>query len=174
VDHWKQGPSVKKAKGRYRFRRGRFPCRGLWCFLQRGARLTCFGLDRLSRQDFSGWFRLYSDSGASAYYKHSKVLWLLLFYSGKGFGIPGLARARAVKQNDDFRLYPVKGIGLDLPPTSVLRGRDQAESTDKQTFTIPPPRILCDLSHYTVTPHALLHFHFWHFVKIPASNDSAH
>jgi hypothetical protein len=36
-----------------------------------------------------------------------------------------------------------------------------------------PALILWNLSHYTVTPHAILDPHFWLFVTIPAWNDSA-
>jgi hypothetical protein len=65
-----------------------------------------------------------------------------------------------------------KSIRFSTGTEAPQNARVQAETTDNQSFTIPG-RILWDPSHYTVTPHALLHFHFRPFVTIPASNDSA-
>jgi hypothetical protein len=77
-------------------------------------------------------------------------------------------------EKKDFDLYPLKLKALDSASGTKAPQtlEHKAETTDNQSFTIPG-RILWDHSHYTVTPHALLHFHFRPFVTIAASNDSA-
>jgi hypothetical protein len=73
----------------------------------------------------------------------------------------------------DFDFYPLKLKALD---SALDRKRLKARWFRQKLQTTSPlqsPVVLWDLSHYTVTPHSLLHFHFPHFVTIPASNDSA-